>query len=43
MKKMNCFRATVTIALFLVTGMGSFAQYVGPTATYDASKQLLIM
>src|SRR5512145_598444 len=36
MKKVNCFRVTATIALFLVAGLSAFAQYVGPTATYDA-------
>ncbi len=36
MKKMNCFRASATIALLMVAGLSAFAQYVGPTATYDA-------
>lgn len=33
MKKMNYLRITATIALFLIAGLGLFAQYVGPTAT----------
>lgn len=36
MKRMNFFRATATIALLLVAGLSTFAQYVGPTSTYDA-------
>jgi hypothetical protein len=36
MKKMNILRATATIAFFLAAGSGAYAQYVGPTATYDA-------
>jgi hypothetical protein len=37
MKNHNYFRITVTIALFLIAGLGSFAQYVGPTPAYDAN------
>ena len=36
MKKMNFLRLTATVALFAIAGLGAFAQYVGPTATYDA-------
>jgi hypothetical protein len=36
MKKMNFLRLTATVALFAFAGLGTFAQYVGPTATYDA-------
>lgn len=36
MKNQNCFRFISIIVLLLIAGSGSFAQYVGPTPTYDA-------
>ncbi|MBN1789923.1 MAG: hypothetical protein JW830_05460 [Bacteroidales bacterium] len=36
MKKMSFLRLTAIVALFAFAGLGAFAQYVGPTATYDA-------
>ncbi len=36
MKKINIFRLTATLALFFTAGLGAYAQYVGPTSTYDA-------